>query len=84
MIAPQRVQANIIELNLRLPFNTIGSLGFKASKIEFKLPKPSYTTDTLAHLTEKFPLIEFSLIMGADNLTNLHKWKNANFLINNH
>ena len=48
---------------------------FKASKIEFKLPKPSYTTDTLAHLAEKFPLIEFSLIMGADNLTYLHKWK---------
>lgn len=57
---------------------------FKASKIEFKLPKPSYTTDTLAHLTEKFPFIEFSLIMGADNLTYLHKWKNADFLIKNH
>ena len=57
---------------------------FKASKIEFKLPKPSYTTDTLAHLAEKFPLIEFSLIMGADNLTYLHKWKNVDFLIKNH
>ena len=49
---------------------------FKASNIEFGLPKPSYTSDTLAHLVEKYPDYKFSLIMGQDNLTNLHKWKN--------
>ena len=57
---------------------------FKASNIEFALPKPSYTSDTLAHLTEKYPDYKFSLIMGEDNLTNLHKWKNADFLVDNY
>ncbi|MBI35459.1 MAG: nicotinic acid mononucleotide adenylyltransferase [Flavobacteriales bacterium] len=57
---------------------------FRASNIEFSLPKPSYTSDTLAHLTEKYPDYKFSLIMGEDNLTNLHKWKNADFLVTNY
>ena len=46
----------------------------KASDIEFKLPQPSYTIDTLMYLKEKFPKENFSLIMGSDNLENLHKW----------
>jgi nicotinate-nucleotide adenylyltransferase len=48
----------------------------KASDIEFKLPKPSYTIHTLAYLKEKHPDHEFVLIMGSDNLKSLHKWKN--------
>lgn len=48
----------------------------KVSKIEFGLPKPSYTINTLAHLQEKFPQHEFVLIMGSDNLHTFHKWKN--------
>lgn len=57
---------------------------FKVSNIEFGLPKPSYTTDTLAHLVDKYPTYKFSLIMGEDNLTHLHKWKNIEHLIKNH
>lgn len=57
---------------------------FKVSNIEFQLPKPSYTVDTLAHLQEKHPNYDFSLIMGEDNLTHLHKWKNAEVILNNH
>jgi nicotinate-nucleotide adenylyltransferase len=53
----------------------------KASDIEFKLPVPSYTIDTLAYLKEKYPKNEFCLIMGEDNLYTLHKWKNADELI---
>ena len=49
---------------------------FKASDIEFSLPKPSYTVHTLAYLQEKYPNKEFTLIMGSDNLQHLHKWKN--------
>lgn len=48
----------------------------KASDIEFKLPKPSYTIDTLTYLYEKYPHHSFSLIMGGDNLGSFHKWKN--------
>jgi nicotinate-nucleotide adenylyltransferase len=48
----------------------------RASDIEFKLPKPSYTINTLAYLHEKFPLNQFVLIMGGDNLDTLPKWKN--------
>jgi len=56
----------------------------KPSKIEFNLPKPSYTVNTLAHLSEKYPEDKFSLIMGEDNLNNFHKWKNYAFILENH
>ena len=45
------------------------------SNIEFTLPKPSYTIDTLTELTKQYPDYKFSLLMGEDNLTHLHKWK---------
>jgi nicotinate-nucleotide adenylyltransferase len=54
---------------------------FQASTIEFDLPQPSYTIDTLAYLKEKYPSHEFVLIMGGDQLPNLHKWKNYQKLI---
>ena len=53
----------------------------QASKIEFDMPQPNYTIHTLAQLRENFPQHEFSLIMGEDNLTGLHKWKNAEYLV---
>ena len=53
----------------------------KSSNIEFKLPKPSYTIDTLVYLHEKYPQHQFSLIMGSDNLVTLHKWKNFEKLL---
>ncbi len=56
----------------------------KASNIEFKLPKPSYTIDTLTYLQEKYPQHEFSLIMGSDNLETLHKWKNYDLILQNY
>lgn len=54
---------------------------FRVSDIEFSLPQPSYTIDTLAYLTEKYPSRKFTLIMGEDNLYTLHKWKNAEELV---
>lgn len=56
----------------------------RASDIEFHLPKPSYTVDTLAYLREKYPGREFALIMGGDNLLSFHKWKNHEFLLQNY
>ena len=54
---------------------------FKASDIEFKLPKPSYTIDTLTHLKEKYPIHNFTVIMGSDSFTNLKNWKNYQLIL---
>lgn len=51
------------------------------SDIEFKLPQPNYTINTLVHISEKFPNYKFSLIMGEDNLKSLHKWKNYEVIL---
>lgn len=56
----------------------------KPSDIEFKLPQPNYTVNTLAHLMEKYPQHEFSLIMGEDNLKTFHKWKNYDYILEHH
>jgi|CXWL01.1.fsa_nt_gi nicotinate-nucleotide adenylyltransferase len=56
----------------------------KASDIEFGLPKPSYTTSTLAYLAEKHPEHEFCIIMGSDSFQNLYKWKNYEVIIKNY
>jgi len=56
----------------------------KPSNIEFDLPQPNYTVNTLAHLQEKFPTNDFCLIMGEDNLKSFHKWKNSEVIIENH
>ena len=56
----------------------------KPSDIEFNLPQPNYTVNTLAYLQEKHPKYEFSLIMGEDNLKGLHKWKNYEWILLNH
>jgi nicotinate-nucleotide adenylyltransferase len=61
-----------------------GENRLKASDIEFKLPKPSYTADTLAYLQEKYPTHAFSLIMGSDSFQNISKWKNYRFILQNY
>jgi nicotinate-nucleotide adenylyltransferase len=53
----------------------------KATDIEFRLPKPSYTVTTLQYLEEKYPEHEFAIIMGSDSLQNLDKWKNAEVIM---
>ncbi|HEY8388494.1 MAG TPA: nicotinate (nicotinamide) nucleotide adenylyltransferase [Parasegetibacter sp.] len=52
----------------------------KVSDIEFHLPKPSYTIDTLAYLHERHPQHEFSIILGSDGYQNLCRWKNGDLL----
>ncbi|WP_207497195.1 nicotinate (nicotinamide) nucleotide adenylyltransferase [Aridibaculum aurantiacum] len=56
----------------------------EVSDIEFKLPRPSYTIDTLTYLKEKYPQHEFSIIMGSDSFQNITKWKNYELLLNNY
>ncbi len=56
----------------------------RASNIEFSMPKPSYTADTLAYLSERHPTYNFHLILGSDNLTHFHRWKNYRAIIDHH
>ncbi|MCL1821393.1 MAG: nicotinate (nicotinamide) nucleotide adenylyltransferase [Prolixibacteraceae bacterium] len=49
---------------------------FRVSDEEFRLPTPSYTIDTLNHLSNQYPNYEFRIIMGSDNLENFHLWRN--------
>jgi nicotinate-nucleotide adenylyltransferase len=53
----------------------------RASDAEFKLPRPSYTIDTLTYLQEKYPQHEFAVIMGGDSFQNIHRWKNYQALL---
>jgi nicotinate-nucleotide adenylyltransferase len=56
----------------------------KASNIEFRLPQPSYTINTLSHLAEKYPKKEFCLILGMDNLQTFDRWKNYEQILRKH
>lgn len=52
-----------------------------ASNIEFSLPKPSYTSHTLSYLADKYPMHQFSILMGSDSFQNLPKWKNSDMIM---
>ena len=75
---------NIIKILPFLILFTACQQKIKPSDIEFKLPQPNYTVNTLAHLKDHYPQHEFSLIMGDDNLKSLHKWKNHEYILENH
>lgn len=60
-----------------------GEKKLRASNIEFSLPRPSYTIDTLTYLQEKYPQHQFSIIMGSDSFSNIKKWKNFEILLRN-
>lgn len=76
---PLKNKSQLLNQNQRLALLNIAIGDFlkvKSSNIEFSLTQPSYTINTLVHLTEKYPKHQFALIMGQDNLQNFHKWKN--------
>lgn len=61
-----------------------GDQRLKSSNIEFKLPRPSYTVNTLIHLEEAYPAHQFSLVMGSDGFKNIRKWKNSEVILKNY
>jgi nicotinate-nucleotide adenylyltransferase len=61
-----------------------GEKKLKTSNVEFKLPKPSYTIDTLIYLEEKYPENAFTVIMGSDGFSNINRWKNYEILLKNY
>ncbi len=81
---PFKQQHNLADQYARLDLVNLAigdSPKLRASAIEFQLPKPSYTIDTLTYLREQYPSYHFSLIMGGDNLPSLPKWKNYEILL---
>lgn len=74
-LAPERDRLHMLRLSID------DNPKLRASDVEFKLPKPSYTIDTLTYLREKYPKREFVLIMGSDNIETIHKWKNYERLL---
>jgi len=61
-----------------------GEKNLRASNVEFSLPKPSFTIDTLIYIEEKYPRYNFSIIMGSDSLMNITKWKNYETILKNY
>ena len=61
-----------------------GENKIRTSNVEFSLPKPSYTIDTVTYLSEKHPSHTFTIILGSDSYTNIKKWKNYELLLKNY
>ena len=81
---PLKEKATLLEDHHRLAMANIAvedDPRMRASAIEFHLPKPSFTIDTLTYLREKYPEKEFVLIAGSDTLPTFHKWKNYEELL---
>ncbi len=84
---PHKKKANLLDdyQRLEMVHRAVDSdPRFRVSNIEFNLPKPSYTIDTLAYLKEHFPEYRFKILMGSDNLESFHKWKNYEQIQNNY
>jgi nicotinate-nucleotide adenylyltransferase len=83
---PHKQKANLLDDYQRLEMVHLAVDNddrLRASNIEFSLPKPSYTVDTLAYLKDRHPNFHFKILMGSDNLENFHKWKNYETILEN-
>jgi nicotinate-nucleotide adenylyltransferase len=58
-----------------------GENRLRCSNVEFHLPRPSYTINTLSYLREKYPQYDFNVIMGSDSFQNMKRWKNFEVLL---
>ena len=76
---PFKEKKSLLDQNHRLQIiraEVYDNNNLDVTDIEFSMPQPSYTIDTLVRLKEDYPENEYSLIIGADSLQNFHKWKN--------
>ncbi len=79
-LKPQKELLNEYHRQYMLQSAIEGERKLKCSTIEFHLPRPSYTIDTLTHLQDKYPQHQFTIIIGSDSFNNIAKWKNADLL----
>ena len=77
-LLPDRTRLHLVNLAID------GEVKMRASDIEFDLPQPNFTAQTLVYLREKYPTTTFSIIMGEDNLRTFHKWRNYESILTNH
>ncbi len=85
--SPFKQKSNLLDDTQRLKMVELAIEDYpklKSSDIEFDLPQPNYTFRTLQLLNEKFPDYSFSILMGEDNLQGLHKWKEADYILENY
>lgn len=84
---PHKKKEGLLDGSYRLELVRLAVEGderLQVSDIEFFMPRPSYTFDTLALLKEHYPGVLFTVLMGSDNLENLHKWKNYESIVNHY
>ena len=84
---PFKTRQNMLSENDRLHLVNLAIEGYpeyRSCSIEFRMPKPSYTIDTLARLADRHQKRRFALIMGSDNLEQFHKWKNSEVIVANY
>ncbi|WP_341834025.1 nicotinate (nicotinamide) nucleotide adenylyltransferase [Chitinophaga pollutisoli] len=84
---PLKESASLLNEHHRLHLTEVavdGEPKLRVSNIEFSLPRPSFTIDTLTYLTEKFPTQQFAVIMGSDSFQNIPRWKNYRQLLDNY
>jgi nicotinate-nucleotide adenylyltransferase len=74
----ERHRKHLVDLSIE------GEKKLRSSSVEFTLPRPSYTIDTLTYLAEKYPSHNFSIIMGSDSFSNITRWKNYTVLLKNY
>ena len=81
---PDKINENLTDQSIRLEMAKNfcdDNEKFKYCDIEFNLPKPNYTADTLVELKNNYPDLNFSIIMGEDNLIGLETWKNYKIIL---
>lgn len=81
---PHKKKSSLLENHHRLEMvykATESYDSIRPTDIEFKLKQPNYTVDTLVHISEKYPMHQFVIIMGEDNLKSFHKWKNFEVIL---
>src|SRR5215467_3868532 len=86
-VNPFKINSDLLDENARLSLVQMAIAGderITASDIEFQLPRPSFTINTLSFLKKNYSQDEFSIIMGSDNFQDLDKWKNYEDIIANH
>jgi len=81
---PLKNQSELIDEYIRLDMLMLAIQNqprLKVSDIEFVMPIPSYSIDTLHKLSSQFPENQFTLVIGSDNALVFDQWKNYETLL---